>query len=566
MYLGTLFRKKPVEMTKSRIGGSHIIIALALSSVVLFAGCQLDDTSTGASNLIGVTAIDNPALERRCGIDGVLVLDASSSVRNFNNPPDGNGAVDLVAGAGNAFLRAFSRTNSQVAVVSYNADPILQLGLTDVNPTTLAAGGAHAQAMGDPGGASGPVPETTGYSEHARRGSGTNWEAGLLSAGAILANARPGVPRVVVHVTDGRPTRHIDENGDVTRDGGRAVHVAEAAGAADLLKGAGIHVYAVGIGRAGDGSYTEDLSATSGPDVYDQGDPNDVFDASNDDVIQALDFEDLEAVLTGLANQLCGASLTVTKLASSVEAPEDYREVAGVSFTARPGARRGFDWVLPDRVGASEKTATSDAAGRVQFQWDVVDDAAWGAGAITVAETAVPGFVLNSQVACTRVNRDESFTVTADPETGTFAVALAPGDTITCEVRNDPESEDDPGDGDPPVHICTVLGDDAVPASGGWVNFGVNLFNDVDTEFYVESIQDSVLGDLLDENNPLVGDGYCRRTLRASGTHGCAWDVLMQGGLPGSSRLHSTEVIFSSEGAEATIRATYEQVVEIATE
>ena len=561
MYLG--IEGKLVEMRNSRIGGIHIALTLA---AILLAGCQLDDTSNGAANLIGVTAVDNPTLERRCGIDGVLVLDASSSVRNYNNPPDGNGAVDLVAGAGNAFLRAFSRTNSRLAVVSYNADPILQLGLTDVNPGTLAAGGAHTVAMGDPGGASGPVPETTGYSEHARRGSGTNWEAGLLSAGAVLTDARPGVPRIVVHVTDGRPTRHIDENGNVTRDGGRAVHVAEAAGAADVLKAAGIHVYAVGIGRAGDGSYTEDLAATSGPDVYDQGDPNDVFDASNDDVIQALDFEDLEAVLSGLANQLCGASLTVTKLASSEGAPDDYREVAGVSFTARPGAGSGFDWVLPNRAAASEKTAVTDASGRVQFQWDVFNDAAWGAGAVTMTETAVPGFVLNPQVACTRVNRDQSFTVTADPDTGTFTVPLAPGDTITCEVRNDPESEDDPGDPDPPVHICTVLGDDAIPPSGGWVNFGVNLFNDVDTEFYVESIHDSVLGNLLDENNPVVGDGYCRRTLRASGTHGCAWDVLMQGGLPGSTRLHQTEVVFSSAGEEATIRATYEQVVEISAE
>ena len=63
---------------------------------------------------------------------------------------------------------------------------------------------------------------------------------------------------------------------------------------------------------------------------------DDEFDAAEDDVIQVLDFADLEEALSGVANQLCGASLTITKLASSIGAPDVYTEVAGVPFTARP--------------------------------------------------------------------------------------------------------------------------------------------------------------------------------------------------------------------------------------
>jgi hypothetical protein len=409
--------------------------ALLLGSSVLVGACALDfDSSRGNVT----TSVDNPPLTARCGVDVALVLDASASVRNYNNPPDGNGAVDLVAGAARAFLDGFAGTNSRIAVASYNASPITQLALTDVSASSVTPGGAHDRAIGDAGGLTGPIPRTTGYSEHARVGSGTNWEAGLATAQSLMDDARPGVPRVVVHVTDGVPTRHLNADGSVSDEGDTQQHVDQAAEVADAIKAQGIHIYTVGIGRA-TSSYISNLQAVSGPDVYDQSNPAAIFDPSSADVILAHDFDDLEALLSGIASGLCASSLTITKLASTLEAPDTYLPAAAWTFVARPGAISGFDWVLPSAAASDEKTVMSDDNGRAQFQWAVRDERAWGDGLIAITEVQEPGFELQPEVACTRArgaSEPEAFTVAADPSTGALQVPVGPGEAVACEIHN----------------------------------------------------------------------------------------------------------------------------------
>lgn len=438
---------------------------LLLGPVILASACALDldgqpppaaDTATAA---IRAAAVDNPTLERRCGVDLALVLDASSSVRRHNEAEDGNGAVDLVTGAARAFVNGFASTGSRIAVVSYNADPVAQLGLTDVSVASVAPGGAHDIAIGDPGGPTGPIPATTGYSEHARQGSGTNWEAGLATAMSVMEDARFDVPWVIVHVTDGQPTRHLDPDGSVTSDGNTDAHIAEAATAADAIKAAGIHIFTVGIGRATSG-YTANLQAVSGPDVYDQTAPDDVFDPADDDVILASDFDALQGLLSGIASGLCASSLTLTKLASTPEAPDTYAPAAGWRFVARPTAAGGYTWVLPGTEPAAEKTVASDASGRVQFQWSVRDAHAWDQGLIDVAELPQDGFALEPEVACTRTGgagTDSNFTVMADTATGALQVPVPLGATVACELRNRALPPDG-GDGD---------GDDGDDGDGG---------------------------------------------------------------------------------------------------
>lgn len=443
--------------------------ALLLGPVILASACALDldgqppaavDTDTAAAMVTAAdmapdmaAAVDNPTLERRCGVDLALVLDASSSVRQHDEAEDGNGAVDLVTGAARAFVNAFANTNSRIAVVSYNADPVAQLGLTDVSLASVAPGGAHDIAIGDPGGPTGPIPATTGYSEHARQGSGTNWEAGLATARSVMEGARFGVPWVIVHVTDGRPTRHLDPDGNVSSDGNTDTHIAEAATAADAVKAAGIHIFTVGIGRATSG-YTANLQAVSGPDVYDQTAPDDVFDPADDDVILASDFDALQGLLSGIASGLCASSLTLTKLASTPAAPDTYAPAAGWRFVARPTAAGGYTWVLPGPEPAAEKTAASDASGRVQFQWNVRDAYAWDQGQIDITELPQDGFALEPEVACTRTDgpaTDRNFTVMADTATGALQVAVPLGATVACELRNralPPDDDDGDGDGD----------------------------------------------------------------------------------------------------------------------
>ncbi|HWN66693.1 MAG TPA: vWA domain-containing protein, partial [Haliangium sp.] len=465
-----VFGPPAVPAAPRRRPGRALLLSGAATATLL-AGCQILADSN-SNTVTAVAAVDNPALARRCGLDAVLVLDASASVRNWNNPPDANGAIDLVAGAATAFLNAVENTGTRVSIVSYNGNPIAQLGLTDVNTASLAPGGAHSVAIGNPGSPSGPVPPTTGYSQHARAGAGTNWEAGLLRARSMLDSARPGVPKLIVHVSDGRPTRHLDPSGRVTEEGGLAQHVAEAAEEADRLKERGVHIYAVGIGRAP--AYLPELQATSGPDVFDQSNAADVFDPAHDDVILATDFPSLQELLRDVAGELCGASLTITKEASTLAAPDQFAPAEGWAFTARPDASGGFEWLLPDAELAFQKTAVTDGRGRVHFQWDVFDEQAWASGLVSITETARSGFTIQSQAACVRANGDtsEEFTADVDVAASAFEIAINPGDTVTCVVRNRAGSESEPPP--PPaaaIEVVKTASVNELPEPGGPVTF-----------------------------------------------------------------------------------------------
>jgi Mg-chelatase subunit ChlD len=492
------------------------------AAATLLAGCQLlADSSSNAVN--GVAAVENPALARRCGLDAVLVLDASASVRNWNNPPDANGAIDLVAGAATAFLNAVENTGTRVSIVSYNGNPIAQLGLTDVNTASLAPGGAHTVAIGNPGGPSGPVPPTTGYSQHARAGAGTNWEAGLLRARSMLDSARPGVPRLVVHVSDGRPTRHLDPSGRVTDEGGLAQHVAEAAEEADRLKERGVHIYAVGIGRAPE--YLPELQATSGPDVFDQSAAGDVFDPAGDDVILATDFPSLQELLRDVAGELCGASLTITKEASTVAAPDQFAPAAGWAFTARPDASGGFGWLLPDAALSSQKTAVTNDRGRVQFQWDVFDEQAWASGLVSITETPQNGFTIQSQAACVRANGDtsEELTVEIDVAATTFDIAINPGDTVTCVVRNRAGSESEPPAA--AIEVVKTASVNELPEPGGPVTFTFTVRETTGlAAVAIDTLSDSIYGNLAGQ-----GDCAVPQLIAAGGSYTCSITVDVTG-------------------------------------
>jgi Mg-chelatase subunit ChlD len=522
-----VFVQPAAPAARGRRPGRALMLWGAAAAMAL-AGCQLlADSDSNAVN--GVASVENPALARRCGLDAVLVLDASASVRNWNNPPDGNGAIDLVAGAATAFLNAVENTGTRVSIVSYNGNPIAQLGLTDVNTASLAPGGAHSVAIGNPGGPTGPVPPTTGYSQHARAGAGTNWEAGLLRARAMLDSARPGVPRLVVHVSDGRPTRHLDPSGRVTEEGGLAQHVAEAAAEADLLKERGVHIYAVGIGRAPE--YLPELQATSGPDVFDQSAAGDVFDPANDDVILATDFPSLQELLRDVAGELCGASLTITKEASTLAAPDQYAPASDWVFTARPEASGGFDWLLPDASASSQKTAVTDGRGRVQFQWDVFDEQAWASGLVTIIETPQEGFTIQAEAACVRTNGDttEEFTAAVDVASTSLEVAINPGDTVTCVVRNRAGSESPPPPPPPPpaaaIEVVKTASASELPEPGGPVTFTFVVRETTGlAAVVIDTLSDSIYGNLAGQ-----GDCAVPQLIAAGGSYTCSITVNVTG-------------------------------------
>lgn len=403
---------------------------------------------------------NNPDLPVQCGLDIVLVLDASGSIKYTKDPSvadDQNGSIDRVAGAAKAFMNAFSNTNSRVAVVSYSHDSVEHTNYADVNPGTLSAGGIHSVAIGDAGGLAGPVPAgTTGYSEHAGKGGSTNWEAAMMSTRDMLSGAtgnspRNNVPRLVVHITDGQPTSYIDPATNSPTTGNAQLALSNAAGVAkEIMTTQNAHIYTVGVGGAA--NHVDKLEQISGPNVYNQADVNQTFDASTTDVILATDFVELEKLLAGFATELCAPSLTITNLVSEADTPDTYEVDAGWDFSAKPMANAStYGWVLPTATPAANKTSTTDDNGRVQFQWQLEDADNWAPGMINVKQTQKTGFDNMVEVECFRTNRsvtNQAFTANYESTTGTIDVNVEADDIVTCEVMNNSNRRDG-ADGSP---------------------------------------------------------------------------------------------------------------------
>ncbi len=379
----------------------------------------------------------NPPAARTCGADLVLVLDASSSIRGLGGSSDRNGAADDVVAAARAFLDSVSGTGARVAIVSYDAKAIVQAGFTEIDGGSMGTGGALAVALGDPGRPTGPVPPTaTGYSGHVREGEGTNWEAALDEARLLVEASRGAGAAAVVHITDGEPTWHVRADGSSTGLGPPLEHLGNAVVPADLIKSAGAHIYAVGVGPAADN--VDALIATSGPDVYDQADLSRILDPVADDVLLVSDPRVLEDSLGRLARAACGASLTVRVLTGSTGAGP-FAADEGWVVTATPRATRGYDWVLPDTRPALSKTTATGGTGETRFAWAVTEAEDWvETVAVDVALRA--GYRVLDGTCGLDGEADDTVTW------GRRAVDVGVGrdDAVTCELRA-VESVDPPG-------------------------------------------------------------------------------------------------------------------------
>lgn len=231
-------------------------------------------------------------------VELVIVLDASSSVRYGTEAADREAQVRDVTIATWAVLDELSEASgvdARVAVVSYNKDVRTQVPLSAVTKDTMGSDGVFGQALGDPGDA-GTVSASTGYAEHLRDGIGSNWEAALAETHRLLDGTRANTARVVVHVTDGEPTARLNSDGEPTLSGDPEEHVAAAARAANRLKNADVRLLAVGIGNAR--SRIASLVAVSGPDIYDQGRSEEIFDPAAHDVILLENPESLGSLLS----------------------------------------------------------------------------------------------------------------------------------------------------------------------------------------------------------------------------------------------------------------------------
>ena len=301
----------------------------------------------------------NPGLPPRCGIDVMLVLDESGSI-------DSSGATETVREATRAFLEALSGTGSSVSIVDFSTTAARPVPYTTVTPESIAE-------VFDP------------YLANGYRPSGwTNWEAAFQQV--RTANTQGTLADLVVFMTDGDPTaRNTNSGGTVTNlTEGDVEALRRAAEQADLVKGQGSHVFAMGVGAAvTKPASARRLTAVSGFDAF----PGAPFEDADYTLVD--DFDELAAALRQIAIALCRASVSVTKLVD--EGDGVYRPDEGWRFTADVSVPGGYIWTQPKPPpDTGERSQVTDDEGVASFQWKPTNPNA--TSTVSMSEDVKPGY------------------------------------------------------------------------------------------------------------------------------------------------------------------------------
>ena len=229
--------------------------ALSLAVILMFAFSALP--------VQGIVA--NPSLGGTCGLDIALVVDRSGSIGNTNLNSMENDFKD--------FVTALSVTPTIFSVTSFAGTATVNQSFTNV------------------------VADIHDALDFSSSGA-TNWEDGLLKAQSTFAGGRSDKPNLVVFASDGNPTVNNDSSATGgTTDGN---DLSNAVAVADTIKGGniltdGARIVTIGIGS---GPSQANLEAISSADAY--------FSAAN--------FDDLQAELDEIITDLCGGTLTITKV------------------------------------------------------------------------------------------------------------------------------------------------------------------------------------------------------------------------------------------------------------
>jgi uncharacterized repeat protein (TIGR01451 family) len=357
---------------------------------------------------IRVTApAPNPNLRPVCGIDVMLVLDESTSIET-------SGATDTVRAAARAFLTGLSGTGSTVGIVDFSTNAALAVPYTTVTTNSIAT-------VFNP------------YLQNGYRPNGwTNWEAAFQRV--RQANAVQGGTRadLVIFITDGDPTAHNRASGSPITGltEGDYTALTRAAAEADLVKGQGSHVLAIGVGSAVTKPTSERrLTAISGFQRY----PDQQPDLGKGDYALVEDIGDLPAALRALALALCKGSVTVTKLVD--EGDGTFHPDPGWSITADVDTSSGsYDWVQPPPARPpGPRTDVTGDHGTAKFQWK--PDNSTASSTVTITEAAKPGYTLVDWT-CTTSSPGRSRGRSASGATATITTTLGPNEYATCTLRN----------------------------------------------------------------------------------------------------------------------------------
>ena len=273
---------------------------------------------------------DNSAVPDRCGLKLALIIDTSGSTSGFQ---------DGYKTAAKSFVSALAGTPSQIGVWTFAA-----------GAGSVAQGGGGADAEPAIPLALTPVSNSTRINNAIDRipapGGGTNWDRGLLQTEPIAAD-------IVIMITDGNPTVNVPFAPDNTSSDVDTSDVEAGILSANSVKLNGAkRIIAVGLGNLGEDQGSpvvpRNLIAISGPTAN-----ADYFTGSA---------TGLGPILTQIAKNLCGGSVTVQKQLQSTPAG-GFVNTAGWNYV--PAISSGGGSVVANP--ASGDTAAPD--GQVNFSF-----------------------------------------------------------------------------------------------------------------------------------------------------------------------------------------------------
>ncbi len=332
--------------------------------------------TVSAINLTPVyTTTLNPTLAQSCGLDMALVIDSSGSVDSTE--------LGQMKTALNGFVSAFlPETPTEIAVVEFDTTAAVTQGFTN-NEISLNTAINSATS-----------------------GGWTNWDDALFDTRNLFPH-RADKPNLVVFATDGNPTARYGHSPNPTAETNIAEYLAmvEAVAEADLIRGAGTRILTLGIGNDLD---TNNLLALSGAGaVYTSG------------------FGDLAAELADLAAELCGGTITATKVIDLDGNPATTGDQSdGVGWT--------FSTNVDSPDSSTPASGPTDSNGQINFDIDLGGD---GMATVDITETLQPNHVFIS-ASCEENNNP----VGTPSGTAVNNITLSSQDIVSCMFYNRPQT------------------------------------------------------------------------------------------------------------------------------
>ena len=382
-----------------------------VANVSAFSGAKVTQLSLSVDYAVTQAPAANPTLaSQTCGLDIALVLDNSDSI-NSSELATMKTAFD---GFVNTLLPG---TPTEFSVTKFG--------------TTAAVLHIFSNSAATATGAIGAV--TTG-------GGVTNWEDGLIKAQSI-SDPRPNSshPNVIIFASDGVPNTYntYDSHGTITGTQGTGglttdpLALDAAVTEANLIKGAGTRILTLGIGS---GVVQANLEAISSSDAY----------------YSVSDFSHLAGALDGIAGDMCGGTVTVTK---KIDADG---KLATTNDQTNGGAGFTFD-ITPGHPGQ-----VTDANGQTSA-------VAVTAGSYSVAETNLPSGYTALGGSCTGATHNGT-------ASGTMVSGITVGanDIVACTFYNQsPSGSGGSGTSTPTSTDISIIKtvDKATANPGDTVNF-----------------------------------------------------------------------------------------------